>query len=90
MHCKRTADLIEPQAPPGAERKPRGLAPGPDEWPSCDLCAGPLEYDHMHVVELETRRVLCACTSCGELFEGAGEKRRYRTVQVRTPRRVSH
>jgi hypothetical protein len=89
MHCKRTADMIEPRVNPGVQDKPRSLYPSPDEWPSCDMCDGLLEYDHMHVVELETRRVLCACASCGELFEGTSEHRRYQTVQVRH-RRATH
>ncbi len=40
----------------------------------CELCATPLADEHAHVVDIESRRLLCACRPCRLLFtqEGAG------------------
>lgn len=44
----------------------------------CELCSLPLAAEHPHLVELATRRLLCACGACAILFdsEGAGKFRR--------------
>lgn len=53
----------------------------------CELCAAPLAVPHPHVVELEQRRMLCACRPCALLFsDPAAARGRYRTV----PDRVRH
>ncbi len=36
--------------------------PGPEEH--CDLCGTPLPPQHRHLLELEQRRILCACETC--------------------------
>jgi len=64
----------------------RLLAPSPltrlDE--RCDLCRQEISKAHQHVVNLETRGLLCACRACYLLFthEGAGQGR-YRAVPDR-------
>jgi hypothetical protein len=45
----------------------------------CELCAGPLEREHRHVVEVRARRILCACDPCALLFDEAST-RRFRTI----------
>jgi len=45
----------------------------------CELCSMGLIIDHPHLVELSTRRILCACDACAMLFD-AMEKSRYRRV----------
>jgi hypothetical protein len=45
----------------------------------CELCAGPLEREHRHVVELRARRILCACMPCTLLFDGPST-RRFRAI----------
>jgi hypothetical protein len=45
----------------------------------CELCAGPLEHEHRHVVEVRARRILCACDPCALLFAGPST-RRFRTI----------
>lgn len=35
----------------------------------CELCAQPLEERHEHLLEMETRRLACACTACALLFD---------------------
>jgi Family of unknown function (DUF5947) len=70
-----------PLAPP--QRLPASrpmLQPGG----GCDLCRQEIAGAHLHVVNLETRGLLCACRACYLLFaqEGA-EQRRYRPVPER-------
>jgi hypothetical protein len=50
----------------------------------CELCDEQLAADHRHVVNLETRNLLCTCTACHLLFtrEGAAGGR-YRAVPDR-------
>jgi len=50
----------------------------------CDLCRREIADTHQHVVNLETRGLLCACRDCHLLFthEGAGQGR-YRAVPER-------
>jgi hypothetical protein len=59
----------------------------PPEAPQerCGLCAAAVGEDHRHVVEVERRALLCACSACALLFDGPGPSTgRFRTV----PRRV--
>ena len=58
----------------------RPAAPGE----RCGVCATPLLGGHHHLVELETRRLLCACRACHLLFTPAGAGHgRYRAVPDR-------
>ena len=41
----------------------------------CELCAKPLEPAHQHLLELDKRRVACACDACAILFEGYTRQR---------------
>jgi hypothetical protein len=45
----------------------------------CELCSAGLHHDHPHLVELATRKILCACDACAMLFDGM-EKSRYKRV----------
>ncbi|MGH7172821.1 MAG: DUF5947 family protein [Gemmataceae bacterium] len=49
----------------------------------CDLCDAELADEHAHMLELSSRRLVCACDACAILFDnpGAGKYRR-------VPRRV--
>lgn len=49
---------------------------------SCELCSIGLISDHPHLVELSTRRIVCACDACALLFDGM-EKSRYKRVSRR-------
>lgn len=52
--------------------------------PRCELCAGPLEDEHGHVVDTSDRRLLCACYACGLLFAAPGAAQgRFRIVPKR-------
>jgi hypothetical protein len=59
------------------ERRPR-----PGE--SCDMCAEPVPDEHSHVVNLDSRSILCTCRPCYLLFTSAGAAGgRYRAVPER-------
>lgn len=45
----------------------------------CELCAKPLGPEHSHVLEVEQRRVTCACEACAILFSG-NTRQRYRRI----------
>jgi hypothetical protein len=53
-----------------AQRRERHVAPGAEE--RCDLCAEPLASDHRHLLDLESRRLMCACRACSILFDRSG------------------
>ncbi|HEY6532564.1 MAG TPA: DUF5947 family protein [Acidimicrobiales bacterium] len=38
----------------------------------CELCGVPVEADHGHVVDIETRRLMCSCRGCYLLFTDRG------------------
>jgi len=52
----------------------------PDEC--CELCGVALQPEHRHVVDLESRGLLCACRACWLLFP-EGAQQRYRAVPER-------
>jgi hypothetical protein len=62
-----------------------GAAPGngqrraPQE--RCEVCNAPLADDHRHLLQLEERRIVCACEACWALHSGDAE---YRPVGTRT------
>jgi hypothetical protein len=49
----------------------------------CELCATPVPAEHPHLVEVDDRRLLCACGPCGLLFSEPGPRLRYRRVPDR-------
>jgi Family of unknown function (DUF5947) len=51
----------------------RRFAPRPrPEEERCELCAEPIDPGHRHLLDLETRRLLCACRACTILFDRSG------------------
>ncbi|MFF5210882.1 DUF5947 family protein [Streptosporangium sp. NPDC000396] len=50
----------------------------------CGMCAEPIGEDHGHVVDLESRALLCACRACHPLFaQDETVRGRYRAVPKR-------
>lgn len=45
----------------------------------CELCSAGLHHEHPHLVEVASRRILCACDACALLFDGM-EKSKYKRV----------
>jgi hypothetical protein len=72
----------QPEPPPGpgaAREKPRA-APGE----ACEMCAEPVGDGHSHVVNLDSRNILCTCRACYLLFTHQGAAGgRYRAVPDR-------
>jgi hypothetical protein len=50
-------------------RKPRARVE------ACELCAKPLGPEHQHLLQLDQRRVACACDACAILFPGNSQQR---------------
>jgi hypothetical protein len=45
--------------------------PAPEAQERCDMCAAPVPPGHRHLVDLNDRRMLCACRACAVLFASA-------------------
>jgi hypothetical protein len=71
---------VEPEggSPRTALSSLRRFAQRPAVQERCELCSVPLADEHAHLIEMSSRRLLCACYACGVLFdtEGAGKYRR--------------
>ena len=68
----------------GRPAPPPRAGGGKDAEERCELCGTPIPPEHRHMVNLETRSLLCACRPCGMLFTrdgAAGGK--YRTIPER-------
>jgi hypothetical protein len=65
------------------ERFARRAPPPIPEGERCGLCAGVVEEAHRHFVELEQRRILCACRAC---WLAGGMEERLRPVPERVVR----
>jgi Family of unknown function (DUF5947) len=64
-----------------AQRRERTQAAAEER---CELCAEPLPPEHRHLLDLQDRRLLCACRACTILFDRSGAGgRHYRLVPDR-------
>lgn len=54
-----------------------------DPQARCELCSAPLASEHSHLLDLETRRLTCACEACGLLFSSGSSHMKYRRVPKR-------
>ncbi len=51
---------------------------------ACELCGEPIPPDHRHLLEVSTRRMMCACRACSILFhDEAASEGRYRLIPDR-------
>ncbi|MFC8827930.1 DUF5947 family protein [Streptomyces sp. NPDC057137] len=57
--------------------------PGPVVGERCEMCAAPIGEEHQHVVNLESRSLMCGCRACYLLFTDDGAQLRYRAVPDR-------
>ena len=67
----------------GALRRFLGTPAAPAEH--CEICNAMLDHEHPHLIEPETRRLLCACPGCAILF-ASREARRFRRVSDKVMR----
>jgi hypothetical protein len=81
--------FVRPAPPPNAS--PEMLArfeasqrPKPKPGEACEMCATPIPEEHGHVVNVESRELMCVCRPCYLLFakEGAAQGK-YRQVPER-------
>jgi hypothetical protein len=67
----------------------RSAAERPEAQERCELCGEPIPAAHRHMLDLDTRELMCACRACSLLFDrreaGAGH---YRLVPERRLRIV--
>jgi hypothetical protein len=49
----------------------------------CEMCATPIAEAHQHVVDIESRSMMCTCRACYLLFTDQQAKLRYRAVPDR-------
>lgn len=61
----------------------RFVCPPPTEY--CELCHAEIPQDHSHLIDVELRRLVCACQACSLLFEGKADGK-LRHVPHRTER----
>jgi hypothetical protein len=64
-------------------RRVTATRPMPATGERCDMCAEPVTDDHPHVVDLESRALLCTCRGCHLLFTDEQADLRYRAVPDR-------
>lgn len=57
--------------------------PPPVTGERCDMCAEPIAEHHPHVVNLESRALMCTCRGCYLLFTDQQAQLRYRAVPDR-------
>lgn len=57
--------------------------PAPVEGERCEMCAEPIFAEHQHVVNLESRGLMCTCRGCYLLFTAEDAALRYRAVPDR-------
>ena len=53
------------------------------EYNKTKMCAEPIRDQHQHVVNLESRALLCTCRGCYLLFSGDAARQSYRAVPER-------
>jgi len=79
----------QPSAPPGLVQiaPARPAASRVPAAERCEFCGATLETEHAHVVDLENRRLACACRPCRLLFTNPGAAGgKYRAVGDRRER----
>ncbi len=57
--------------------------PAPVAGERCEMCAEPISSEHQHVVNLESRGLMCTCRGCYLLFTAEDATMRYRAVPDR-------
>jgi hypothetical protein len=50
--------------------RPAVVAESERELERCELCGEPVPPEHRHMVDLESRELMCACRACAVLFSG--------------------
>ena len=64
-------------------RRITSTRPAPVTDERCEMCAEPIPDEHRHVVDLESRALMCTCRGCYLLFTDQQAQLRYRAVPDR-------
>jgi hypothetical protein len=72
-----------PGVPLAALRRITRSRPAPAAGERCDLCATPVGEAHGHVVDLQSRALMCSCRPCYLLFTDEHATLHYRAVPER-------
>ena len=70
-------------SPLEALRRINSARPPVNEGERCDMCSAPVADEHQHVVDLNTRSLMCTCRPCYLLFTDTDAQMRYRAVPDR-------
>jgi hypothetical protein len=70
-------------APLAALRRVTQSRPQQDPGERCEMCATPISPEHPHVVNLDSRGLMCTCRGCYLLFTDEAAALRYRAVPER-------
>ena len=70
-------------APLAALRRVTQARPRQDPGERCEMCAEPISSEHPHVVNLDSRGLMCTCRACYLLFTDETAALRYRAVPER-------
>jgi hypothetical protein len=70
-------------APLAALRRVTQSRPQQDPGERCEMCAVPIRSEHSHVVNLDSRGLMCTCRACYLLFTDETAALRYRAVPER-------
>nr|BFE74941.1 hypothetical protein GCM10020092_082420 [Actinoplanes digitatis] len=71
------------RVPLAALRRVTRSRPVPADGERCEMCAKPIAAAHAHVVDLQSRALMCACRPCYLLFSDAAAALHYRSVPER-------
>jgi hypothetical protein len=69
--------------PLAALRRVTRARPEPVAGERCEMCAAPVPQTHSHVVNLESRALMCSCRACYLLFTDQSANLHYRSVPER-------
>lgn len=73
----------ESSAPFSVLRRIAASRPARVEGQRCEMCAEAIAEQHQHVVNVESRALMCACRACYLLFTDSEAHLRYRSVPER-------
>jgi hypothetical protein len=71
------------RVPLASLRRITSTRPEPAAGERCEMCAAPIAEEHQHVVNLESRALMCTCRGCYLLFTAEQAELRYRAVPDR-------
>jgi len=74
---------VSGRTPLSSLRRIATTRPEPVVGERCEMCAEPILEEHQHVVNLESRALMCTCRGCYLLFSDERAELRYRAVPER-------